>query len=87
MAPRSNLTPIDADTVLQHGMPFVIKWRNPAINHIEYWIGIYIPESISFDARKPKGSADAEPEDQGKYLMYLPGRNTWLVKNPNFSFS
>lgn len=77
MAPRNSLTPIDADTVLKHGMPFVVKWRNPASNRLDFWIGVYVPDRHAFGVRKPKGTADADLEDQGKHLMYLPGRNTW----------
>lgn len=66
MAPRHRLTPIDEDIVLQHGMSFVVKWRNPGTNRVDFWIGIYVPEELSFTTRK---------EDDGKYMMYLPGRN------------
>lgn len=76
MAPRNSLTPIDAGSVLQHGMPFVVKWRNPATNRQDFWIGVHVPDSLAYDVRKPKGTADGEPEDQGRHLMYLPGRNT-----------
>ena len=76
MAPRNSLTPIDAGTVLQHGMPFVVKWRNPATSRLDFWIGIYFPDSFAYGVRKPKVTADADPEDQKRYLMYLPGRNT-----------
>lgn len=75
MAPRFNLTPIDAGTVLQHGMPFVVKWKNPATNRIDYWIGVHVPEGLSFGVSKPKATADADSEDHAKHLMYLPGRN------------
>lgn len=78
MAPRNRprLTPIEEDTVLEHGMSFVVKWRNPATNRIEFWIGIYVMENLSFAIRRPKVAADEDPEDNDKYLMYLPGRNT-----------
>ncbi|GAM39708.1 hypothetical protein TCE0_034r11470 [Talaromyces pinophilus] len=77
MAPRNSLTPIDAGTVLQHGMPFVVKWRNPATSRLDFWIGIYFPDSFAYGVRKPKVTADADPEDQKSHLMYLPGRNIY----------
>lgn len=76
MAPRNSLTHIEVDSVLQHGMSFVVKWRNPASNRLEFWIGVHVPESLSFDVRKPKGTGDVDAEDQKRYLIYLPGRNT-----------
>jgi hypothetical protein len=79
MAPRINLTPIDGDTVLQHGMPFVVKWNNPAAGRAaDLWIGIHVPENVAFGVRKPKNNASSDVSDGSlKYVMYLPGRNVW----------
>ncbi|EED19452.1 hypothetical protein TSTA_027470 [Talaromyces stipitatus ATCC 10500] len=80
MAHRIDLTPIPESTDVEHGIPFVIKWKNAATSHkMELWIGVHIPENLAHGSSKPKANANPEKPAEATYLMYLPGCNTYRM--------
>lgn len=64
---------VSAEQEIQHGLCYVVKWKNPAINRLDWWIGVHIPDALAirFKERPSNPDKPAEP----KYQMWLPGRN------------
>ncbi|OKL62792.1 hypothetical protein UA08_01526 [Talaromyces atroroseus] len=88
----AHLTPISSSVDLQHGMGFVVKYRNNAINAMDLWLGIHVPSNVAPKTltTKPRKNAGTDtPAAERAYMFYMPGRNSyaWIERKSLYPLS